>query len=172
MSLRDQMLKAGLITEEQAKRAAHKQRVDKKRSDPKERAQQKQASQEEVRRQQEAERARHREQSRERQAQESGRQQSLSEQQRRAAAIVAAYRDGALANWEGARRYCYAVQGRIEWLLVSDDVGRKLEAGQAAIVMGERNPARHLVLLAGAALKLRELAPERVLVLHGAPTGA
>ncbi len=168
MSLRDQMLKAGLITEEQAKRAAHSQRVEKTRSDPKERAQHKQASQEEVRRQREAERAGHREQSHQQQAQQVERQQSLSEQQRRSAAIVAAYRDGAIASWEGARRYCYAVQGRIEWLLVSDDVGRKLEAGLAAIVSGERNPQRHAVLLAGAALKLRELAPERVLVLHTA----
>jgi uncharacterized protein len=166
MSLRDQMLKAGLITEEQAKRAAHKQRVDKKRSDPKERAQQKQAAEQEVRRQQEAERQKHREQSREQQVQQAERQQGLSAQQHRAANIAAAYRDGSIASWEGARRYCYAVNGRIEWLLVSDDVGRKLEAGQAAIVAGERNPQRHIVLLAGGALKLRDVAPERVLVLH------
>lgn len=168
MSLRDQMLKAGLITEEQARRTAHKQRVDNKRGDPKERQQRRQATQEEVAQQKQAERARHQQQSRERQQQEAAKQQTLQTRQRQTTALEQAYRDGAISNWEGGRRYCYAAaDGRVDWLMVTDDVGRKLEAGQAAICAGERNRARPVVLNAGAARKLRELDPSRVLVLHG-----
>jgi len=168
MSLRDEMLKAGLITEEQAKQSAHKKRVDNKRTDRKERQQTQQAQQDEVRRQKDAERARHQELARERQAQDADKEQTLREQQRRGTGLEAAYRDGAIPNWEGARRYYYAAHGKVEWLMVTDDVSRKLEAGQAAICAGERNPQRHVPLSAGAARKLLELAPERVLVLHGA----
>jgi hypothetical protein len=169
MSLRDEMLKAGLITEEQAKQAAHKQRTDNKRTDRKERQQQQQAKQAEVRRQQEAERARHQELARERQAQEAEKAKTLQAQQHHGSVLEQAYRDGAIPNWAGARRYYYAAHGKVEWLMVTDDVSRKLEAGQAAICAGERNAQRHLPLNLGAARKLQELAPERVLVLHGAP---
>lgn len=166
MSLRDQMLKAGLITEEQARQTAHKQRVESKRTDRKTKQQRQEAARNEVRQQQEAERARHREQSRERQQAEAQREQGLQERQRRTAAIEAAYREGELGKWEGARRYYYAAHGRVDWLMVTDDVARRLEQGQAAIVAGERNAQRHVPLKAAAARKLAELEPARLLVLH------
>jgi hypothetical protein len=166
MSLRDQMLKAGLITEDQAKRAAHTQRVDKKRTDRKTREAEQTAQSEEARRAKDAERAQHREQAAAQQTEQSERDRARSERQKRATAIEAAYREGAIASWEGNRRYCYAANGRIEWLSVNDDVARKLEAGHAAIVAGEKNPQRHAVLLAGGAKTLAELAPERVLTWH------
>lgn len=166
MSLRDEMLKAGLITEEQAKRAAHKQRVDRKRTDPKERTQRKQAAQAEVQRQQQRERTRHQEQARTRNAEAAAKEQQLSEQQRTLSALETAYREGAMPHWEGARRYCYAAQGKVEWIMVSEEAGRRLEQGQAAICASERNPRRHVVLNAAAARRLSEIAPERVVVWH------
>jgi hypothetical protein len=166
MSLRDQMLKAGLITEEQARRTAHKQRVDNKRTDPKERDQRRQATRQEVQQQKEAERARDQEASRQQQHQQTAREQELQHKQHQLSAQGQAYRDGAIANWEGARRYCYAAEGRVDWLMVTDDVGRKLENGLAAIVASENNPRRHIVLAAGGARKLREISPQRVLVWH------
>jgi uncharacterized protein len=166
MSLRDQMLKAGLITEEQAKQAAHKQRVDNKQADPKERAQRSQAQRQQAQAQREAERTRHKEQARESGQQQAAKAQVHQQRQRSLSALEAAYRDGAIAHWEGARRYYYAAEGRVEWLMVSEDVVRKLEAGQAAIVAGERNRQRHVPLSAGAAKRLAEIEPARLIVLH------
>jgi uncharacterized protein len=166
MSLRDQMLKAGLITEEQAKRSAHKQRVETKHTDRKERDQRREASKAEVERQQQAEREQNQRASRQQQEQEVAKQQALQVRQRELSALEQAYRDGAIPNWEGNRRYYYAAGGRIDWLMVSDDAGRRLEAGQAAICAGERNRARPVLLTAAAALKLRELDAARVWVLH------
>jgi uncharacterized protein len=168
MSLRDQMLKAGLITEEQAKRSAHTERVDRKRSDPKERAQRQQAARDEVKQAQEAERTRHRQQSRAQQQEQSAKERDQAQQQRQLSGLEAAYREGAIPSWEGARRYYYAAEGRVDWLMVSEEAGRRLESGQAAICAGERNRQRPVVLTASAAHHLQELAPDRVLVWHRA----
>lgn len=173
MSLRDEMLKAGLITEEQAKRGAHQQRQENKReakhTDKRQRQAQHEAKQQEARQRQDAEREQQRAEARARQAVQDQREQALQEGQRQASALSTAYREGVPAKWEGARRYYYAAHGRVEVLMVSDDVGRKLESGQAAIVAAERNPQRHVPMLSGAARRLRELDPARILVWHEGP---
>jgi uncharacterized protein YaiL (DUF2058 family) len=168
MSLRDQMLKAGLISEKEAHQAEHKKRVRNKQTGGEEARREEEARRREVERERERERAAHREQARERQGGQEQRERARQAEQKRQAVIQAAYREGLVANSEGPRRYHYAVQGRIELLMVTEEAGRRLEAGQLAIALGERQPERHCLLTAGAAKKLQEVAPECVLVFHAA----
>ncbi len=166
MSLKEQMLKAGLISESEARQAMHKKRVDDKAAGRQQREQRAAAARREVERQQESAKARDQRLGRERQARQGKSEQERQAGQSRESAIATAYREGGIANWEGARRYYYAVNGRIDFVMVTEEAGRKLEAGQAAIVASERNPARHILLAAGAARRLQDLAPERVVVCH------
>jgi uncharacterized protein YaiL (DUF2058 family) len=168
MSLRDQMLKAGLISEKEARQAEHRKRVKSKQTHGEEPRREADARRQEVERERERERAAHRQREGERQSEQEKRERGRQAAQKRQAAIEAAYREGLVGNSDGPRRYYYAVQGRIELMMVSDEVGRRLEAGQLAIVQGERLPQRHCLLNAGAAKKLREVAPERILAFHGA----
>ena len=166
MSLKEQMLKAGLITEQQAKQSSHKKRVDDKKSGHQARQQAKEAAAAEVRKQTERQKGEDRQRSRGQQEAEQDKQRTLQTRQQNESALAAAYREGAVDKWEGPRRYYYAVQGRIDYLMVSDDVSRRLERGQIAIAAGERNPARRSLLTAPAARKLEEIDPARILVLH------
>ncbi|MEE8435309.1 MAG: DUF2058 family protein [bacterium] len=171
MSLKEQMLKAGLITEQQAKRATHSQKVDSKKTGRKERERQS----EQTRREQEAARQAERERDKAREAgrgAERGREESERQSgHRHRSAVSAPYREGLIEKWEGPRRYYYLRDGRVDYLLVSDDIARRLENGQAAIVVGEKNPGRPCLLNAGAAKKLSEAAPERIITFHGNPGG-
>ena len=166
MSLKEQMLKAGLISESEARQATHKKRVDDKVAGRQQREQRAAAARRDVERQQESAKARDQRLGRDHQARQAKSEQERQVGQRQESAVAAAYREGGIANWEGTRRYYYAVNGRIDFVMVSEEAGRKLEAGQAAIVASERNPARHILLAAGAARRLRDIAPERVVVCH------
>ena len=171
MSLKEQMLKAGLITEQEAKRATHSQKVVNKKTGRKER----ERASEQTRRELEAGQQAGRERDKVREAgrgPERGREEGERQSgQRQRSAVSAAYREGLIEKWEGPRRYYYARDGRVDYLLVSDDIARRLENGQAAIAAGEKNPQRPCLLNAGAAQKLTEAAPERVIAFHGNPTG-
>lgn len=166
MSLKEQMLKAGLITEEEARRTTHKKRVEDKKSGHKARQQARETTRAEAREQTERQKDQDRQRSSARREVEQDKQHTLQKKQHSESALAAAYREGAVANWEGPRRYYYAVEGRIDYLMVTEDVSRRLERGQIAIAAGERNPARRSLLTAPAARKLREIDPARILVLH------
>lgn len=169
MSLKEQMLKAGLITEQQAKQATHKQKVVNKKTGRKEREKEKEKTQAELEASRQAER-------KEDQAREAGRgaergrdEAERQSAQRRRSALSATYREGLIEKWEGPRRYYYARDGRVDYLMVSDDIARRLENGQAAIAAAEKNPNRPCLLNAGAAKKLSADAPERIIAFHGNP---
>ncbi len=167
MSLKEQMLQAGLITEKQAKQSSHKERVRTKTEGHKAKQRDKERAQDEVKRQQQAGSEQDRQRGAENRAVETERAKRHEGKQKRQSVIEAAYREGALSNWSGNRRYYFAVGKRIDALQVSDDVARKLEAGQAAIVKAEKGNGAPRVLGAGAARTLREVAPEKVLTFHG-----
>ncbi len=166
-TLKDQMLKAGLVSKKDAKRAAHSQRVETK-----------QTGREEIERRAEAERAalalqveQQREADRrlaaQRKTEQEAREQALQAELRAAAQIDAALRDGRIEHWEGNRSYYFIAQGQeIEFLGVSDDAARRLAEGKAAIVRTGDPRSPFTLLHAGAAQRLRELAPGRIAAWH------
>ena len=166
MSLKEQMLKAGLITEKEAREATHKTRVAHKKTDRRQREAEAEKSKTALKRQKQSEsegdRASNRAREEARKRTESGHQ----DRQRGESAFSAVYREGLIAKWEGPRRYYFAQDGRVEYLLVSDEAGRRLEHGRAAIVRGEKNPARLCLMNGGAAKKLRGLDPGRIVTFH------
>ncbi len=166
-SLKDQLLKAGLVSEQDLKRVEHEERVKTKQVGRDKRQAERDARREEARRQSEARSQEDRRRAQADQASQAERERARQQAQRQQSAVAAAYRDGAVANWEGQRRYHFAANGRIEWLMVGEETARKLEAGQLAIVRGERNRARFTLLTAGAARRLARAAPERVVTFHG-----
>ncbi len=165
MSLKDQLVKAGLVSAKQARQAEHRERVEHKQSDQAPRAAP--AGAEEVRREQEAQRERDRLLNRERLAQQAEQERRAQERDRRHAWIEAAFREGRIEHWSGVRGYCFTDGTRIESLAVSDDAARRLQEGRAAIVRTEDPRAPYTLLHAAQALRLMEVAPERIVTLHG-----
>lgn len=163
--LRDQLLKAGLISPEQAKRAGHEKRQDNKRLGHEGKAKQAAVRRDEVRQEQlqRAEQDRHRGQEHQRARQDSERSQQ--ERQRRQALIERALREGALPRWEGPRPYYFRDGKDVLFLMVNEEAVRLLETGKAAIVRAEKR-GRFLLVLSGFALELAEGAPERVVAFH------
>ena len=170
MSLKEQMLKAGLITEQEAKQATHSQKVVHKKTGRKERERQSEQTRRELEAGRQAERERDKTHEAGRTAERGLEEAERQSGQRHRSAVSAAYREGLIEKWEGPRRYYYLRDGRVDYLLVSDDIARRLENGQAAIAAGEKNTQRPCLLNAGAAKNLIEAAPERVITFHGNPT--
>lgn len=166
MSLKDQMLKAGLISEQQARQADHRQRVKKKKTTRQEREQEKQVAKNEAQAQLQKERTRDRELGEKNRSDQQVQEERRQQQQRQESALAAVYREGEVQNWEGPRRYYYAREGRIDILMLTDEMARRMESGKIAIVAAEKNPRRVTLLQAGSAKKLREAAPERIVVFH------
>lgn len=167
MSLKEQMLQAGLITEKQAKQTTHKERVSTKTDGRSAKQREQEVARKDVQRQQQAARTQDQQRNAQKRATETQVAQGHQDKQKRQSVIQAAYREGALSRWSGNRRYYFVVGTRIDALQVSDEVARKLEAGQAAIAKPEKNSGTPTVLSASAARSLREVAPERVLTFHG-----
>jgi len=164
--LKDQLLKAGLITEKQARQVTHQKKVRNKQTDPEQRRRQAEQAAAETRRQAEAARAADRERSAARQAGQAVRERQSAERQRRAAALAAAYREGALPHWEGQRTYYFTDGRRVEMLGVSDEAARRLADGAAAICRPEHGGPGYVLLTGAAARRLAELDPERVVCHH------
>lgn len=166
-TLQDELLKAGLVSEEQARQAKHDKRRRRKQETPAERERQA----EEARRAHEQEQAARAEADRQREAERNAeaakRQEQHRTRQQRESALAAVYRDGTLAGWEGNRRYYFANGSALNYVMVSEDAVRKLEAGQAAIAAGPGKTGQPVVVTATAARTLREVAPERLLAFHG-----
>lgn len=167
MSLKEQMLKAGLITEQEAKRATHSQKVVHKKTGRKERERVSEQTRRELEAGKEAERERDQARESERGAERGREEAERQSGQRRRSALSAIYREGLIEKWEGPRRYYYLHGGQVDYLLVSDDIARRLENGQAAIAASEKNPNRPCLLNAGAVKKLSADSPERIITFHG-----
>ncbi|MDH4248402.1 MAG: DUF2058 domain-containing protein [Deltaproteobacteria bacterium] len=164
MNLKDQLLKAGLVDSKQARRATHQQRVKAKQQDRSLSENEEDAAAEEVRRQKEQQKIQDQALMARRNEERLAQENRLAEKAHRESEIAEVYRNGILANWEGPRRYNYLLGTRIESLMLSDLAAQKLEAGDAAIVAPRSGQGSPVVISASAAKKLREVAPEQVIV--------
>jgi hypothetical protein len=170
MSLKDELVKAGLVSAKQARQVAHRERVARQQPGAQPgaaRAQQEaEARAEQARQEREAQRARDQQLARDQQARQAEHEREIQERARSQAQIDAALRDGRLERWQGGRAYYFTDGTRIEFVSVSDDAARRLQEGTAAIVRSGDPGAPYTLLNAAQALRLRELAPERVVTLH------
>ncbi len=167
MSLREQMLKAGLISEKEAKQAGHQNRVQAKQTGHKEAVQAQRKTDEETARRALAEQ---REKDRELNLRAKGdteeKARGLNQKQRAKAAVEKALREGVLPSWEGRRDYHFADGGFIRSIGVSEEAARRLENGKAAIARLPGRENAYTVLHAGAAATLQEADPTRIAVFH------
>jgi uncharacterized protein YaiL (DUF2058 family) len=165
--LRDQLLKAGLVSDKEARKATHDKRVRAKETDVKGAPPRPQpGDDDETARALERQKARDRElneRARAEAAQKAGR---LQERQQRQAALEKALREGVLPSWEGNRDYYFADGKTIQRLRVTEEAVRRLESGKAAIVRLPGGANGYTVLLAGAAEKLREADPAAIAAFH------
>jgi uncharacterized protein len=166
-SLRDEMLKAGLVSKKDAKKAAHTQRVEIKetgREEIERRAAEERAA---IAKQAEAQRELDRVAAAKVKAEQEAKEQAISAQARFTAQIESVLREGRVEHWEGQRAYYFVVRDReVEFLNVSDDASRRLSEGKAAIIHTSDSKAPYALLHAGAAEKLAEVAPERIVAWH------
>jgi len=162
----EEMLKAGLVSEDEVRQKEHKQRQEKKKVGDKEQRRRSEATKEEARREREAQRERDKARGREEAARLAEKERAHHEAQQRQAAIESAFRDGKLSYWEGSRQYYFVDGKRVEFLMVSDDVAKRLEQGRAAIVRGDTPAGGYTVLTASAAEKLQSVAPDTVVAFH------
>jgi len=172
MDLKEAMVKAGLVTEKEARQAGHKERVERKQDRGDSARREAQGRVEEARRQQQAQRSRDLELNRGRQGGQAERESQARAGQLRRAHIEAALRDGRIESWGGPRLYWFQDGSRLESLQVSPDAARSLQEGRAAIVRTLDLRAPYTLIRADAARRLAELAPERVVTLHAAEPGA
>lgn len=163
--LKDQLLKAGLITEEQARQTAHKRRQENKQTGREARERKKAEARREAESQREAKRQADRERGREREAARAGRERKQQEGQRRDSAVTRAMDEGRVPNWEGGRQYYFRDGDEVHFLQVSDQAARMLEAGKAAIVRGGGR-GRYTLLVSGSAKALLDSDPGRVVTFH------
>lgn len=166
MSLKEQMLKAGLITEQQARQATHKERVTDKKTAGKDRAARAEAARKEAREQAEKQKALDRERARAEQGAREAKGRDAGELHQRREVAKKAVREGELTRWGGTRTYYFEDGKRVEYLKVSDEAARKLEAGQAAIVLRNPGGKTYTVIEGASARQLQEAAPDRVIVFH------
>jgi uncharacterized protein YaiL (DUF2058 family) len=163
--LREQMLKAGLITEDQARKGTHEKRQRDKKLGREGKAKEAEVRKEEVR-QSDTERARQDQAlAQQENEQRANRAQAAQERQRKQALVERALKEGALPRWEGQRTYYFRDGKEILFLQVNDETARLLESGKAAIVRGNGR-SRYTVIQSGAALQLLEGAAERVVTFH------
>lgn len=166
-SLRDEMLKAGLVSKKDAKRAAHTQRVETKETGREEIERRAAAERAAIAKQVEAQRELDRVAAAQAKAEQDAKEQAISAQARFTAQIESALREGRVEHWDGPRAYYFTVREReIEFLNVSDDASRRLSEGKAAIIRTPDPKAPYTLLHAGAAEKLAEVAPERIVCWH------
>ena len=164
--LKEQLLKAGLITEEQSKRVSHEKRVDSKKLGRGERESLSRKARAEAEREKtkRAEADRQRERERRKNLEHKTLEQQV--RQRGEAIWETALREGQLSHWEGPKKYYFSDGGRIEYLSVTDEARGQLESGGAAIV--RLRDGRFTLLHAGAARKLAVTVPSRLVTFHEA----
>jgi len=163
-SLRDQMLKAGLVSEKDARQADHRKRQQAKaaKAHPAPPPAEEDAAARALREQQ----ARDRELNARAKAETEAKDREQRERQHREAALDKALRDGVLLGWEGNRDYHFSDGGTIQRIRVTDEAARRLEAGKAAIVRLPGPAGGYAVVVAGAAEQLRQADPARIATFH------
>jgi uncharacterized protein YaiL (DUF2058 family) len=173
--LRSQLLKAGLVTEEQVRKADSKARKEKRREPkkPKSKTGLSFDEPEKLRRQREVEEARLRdrdEQRRKHEARERTRQAKVeAERKAREAAENARRiieRGGRAPEETGGVRYNFAEKGVVRTITVSESQRAALSSGELGIVRPHTQLQQYQLLDRAAALELREVLPEKLLLLH------
>jgi hypothetical protein len=168
MNLKDQMVKAGLVSAKQARRTAHQERVDRTQHGAGPAEHLSREISEAAQREEEAQRAKDLELNLARQADAAKREHQAQERDRRQAQIDSALRDGRIQGGFGNRTYCFTDGTRIESLAVSDETSRQISEGKIAIIRSGDAAQPYRLLKAAQALRLIELAPERIVTLHAA----
>ena len=165
-SLREQLVKAGLVSEKEAKASAHRQRVKEARTRPEARKNQPRGTATEQRPEEEARKARDRKLNEEAKTRQGKKEQAVQETQKGKSVLDRAFREGSLERWGGARTFYFQDGTRIEFLRVTEEAARRLEAGTAAIVRLSPGTAQYTLLAAGPAKEVRAVSPETVVVLN------
>ena len=160
--LRDQLLKAGVVSKKQARKAAHEKRTRAKKIGRDAVETERATDKERVEAEREANRAQDRERERQREAARTARQTPL-----KAAQIVESGRlEGRI---HGPRRFYFESRdGRVPFLEVSDETAGRLEVGRAALV--ESSEGALTIIQPDAAHKIVALDPKWLRVWH--PRGA
>ena len=163
MSLRDELLKAGLVSSDKAKKLdSDGRKQDFQRKKGKALTSEEAAQQAEVRKRAEAEAVRKREQDRQlNQAREAEKQRR--EQQARTRQLLDAHR---LNDPKAESGYNFQDGKHIRTVRVTSAQRKALATGRLAIVRGDRNEFDIALLAREIAQKLVEFAPDRVLLLH------
>jgi uncharacterized protein YaiL (DUF2058 family) len=166
MSLKDQLVKAGLVSEQQARQSAHTERKKRKEPGGAEDRVAAEARRQVVEREREAQRARDRELARGRQKELARRQEEAAARDSRHAQIEAAIRLGRIESWAGTRTYYFQVGSHLESLSVNDDAAKRLQEGRAAIVRTGDLRQPYMLLHSAQAMVVRQIESGRVVVLH------
>ena len=166
MSLKEQMLKAGLIDEKQARQAEHKHRQKDTKTSHGEREREAKKAREKIAAQAQAERERDRQRNQAREAEQTAQDSQGQGRQRRDNLRETIFRQGALENADGPKRFHFTDENRVYFLQVSDLAARKLEQGQAGIARLPGGGKQYRIITRKAAEELNELVPELLIVLH------
>lgn len=168
MSLRDELLKAGLVPSDKAKqlesetrKQAHQQK--KKKAIVTEES----AQQAEIRRQAEAEAARKREQDRQLNLKREAEKQRR-ERVARARQLIEGHR---LNDPDAEIPYSFQEGRFVRSIRVTSAQRKALAQGRLAILRGDRNPFDFPLIPRETALKVAEFAPEKVLLLYPESSG-
>lgn len=168
MSLRDELLKAGLVSSDKAKKLdSDGRKQDYQRKKGKALTPEEEAQRVEARQQAEADGARKREQDRQlnlaREAEKQHREQIA-----RARQLIEAHR---INDPEAEVAYNFQDGNRIRTVRVTPPQRKALAMGRLAIVRGDRREFDFALVPREIAQKLAEFAPDRVLLLHPESSG-
>lgn len=168
MSLRDELLKAGLVPADKARKLeSDTRKQEHQRKKNKALAAEEAARQAETRRQVEAETARKREQDR-----RLNQRREAEKQHREQTARARQLLDGHRLNEPEAEHLYNFQDGRaIRSIRVTPSQRKALAMGRLAIVRGDRSPFDFPLVPRETAQKLAEFMPERVLLLHPESSG-
>lgn len=167
--LKQQLVEAGLVSEEDARRATHVERVSSKPRKPADREKQAEATRQQHKKEQAVQRDSDRHREEERKATRSQKEAGQQARQKRDSAVAKSTRDGGLENWEGRRTYHFQVGKRIESLRVNDEAARRLEQGKAAIVGREDGKRGYSIITSGAASRMEDSAADLIVCWHRTP---
>ncbi|MCC9004518.1 MAG: DUF2058 family protein [Candidatus Competibacter sp.] len=168
MSLRDELLKAGLVSADKIKQLESDTRNQQhQRKKSKTLAAEETARQAEARRRAEAEAARKREQDR-----QLNQKRAAEKQRREEAARARQLIDGHRLNEpEAEQRYNFQDGRFVRSIRVTAAQRKALALGRLAIVQGDRSEFDFALIPREIALKLAEFVPERVLLLYSESSG-
>lgn len=169
--LRSQLLKAGLVSEEQVRKAESKKRKA-QRQQPRKGARSF-VEPEELRRQRELEEARQRDREQQRRKHQAREQARLAkaeaERQARESAEAARRiieRSALAPDAEGPVRYNFVETGVVRTLSISEDQRDRLSRGELGIARPHAKLQQYVLVDRAAAQELRQFCPEKLVLLH------